>query len=639
MPSRPFDAKPPLGSNLPMRPKLSLCIPTWNRVHFLKDALQSGLRELATLPMGTVDILVCNNASDDGTAELIAQYREEHPELRVITNTENVGFEQNYLNCIEYARGEFVWVMGDDDVWLPGSIAKVLHEIDSGADACLCLAETCDLQLNPLTVLRWFSDLNPPKIWQLSSPADLVRYFDACLFNAGAFAFISTAIFRRDRFLQNWDPLKRVLSVGYPHVLGMMQYFRNPLTLHYLPEVLIQNRISDLHQNSYATNNLYGRWMQDLHGWSEIADAVFGYDKAVHEAFSHIVRRNHGGDAFLPGFRVCAPTHDDWLQARHFLVRAGFKPTMIAAVDYGFLHRNSDRLPLPTQNPATHGFAVLPFLVQEAKHIAILAQGGLSNIVEGAGLLSTLVECGYKDRIRIYCAPDCTELLDGFDVQHLDSSRYFKDEGYRATLLKSFAEFAPELAINLDRERSIEADEILASAYPVGAIAYDLPENDHDSALIKALNGGYTCLIPQPEKPEAFLEALGLETTTPRLWPTSTAKEEATALLGRLGWNPEQVLVVLLDHPSLLEDPILNTAMLAAVAEGFHLIGIGGKDVSYQRVEALLQSMRAPYANLTGVLSLGSIVAFLRLCRGFVGGTSSIQALTKSCGATPFTAR
>ncbi len=619
---------------MPARPRISLCIPTFNRVTFLEGAVESGLRELARMPPGTVDLLVCDNASTDGTAELLARLQDAHPMLRVFRNNENLGFDRNYLRCVEEASGEFVWIIGDDDIWLPGSLARVLHELDAGADACLCLAETCDVNLKPIITFHWYLDPTPPSVWHLEDSKGLIRYFDGCAYNAGVFAFISAAIFRRSRFLSHQQILRKGVGTGYVHIWGMMSFLRHSTHLHYIPDVLIRNRICDnLEQMSDTT--LFNRWMQDFRGWAQISDAIFGDDPDVHASFSRIVGRNHGGDTFLPRFRVCAPTHDDWLDAVPLLIRAGFSPLTVAAVDFGFRHRNVDRLPTPAQKPASQGFAALPFLAIEAKHIAILALGGVQNIIDGAILLAALKNKRGVSPLRIFSTPECLEILDGFEVQCVDPKRYSEDESYRESIVKDLLDFAPELAVNLDQGRGIEADDLMAAARPPGAIAYEATDRGQNAEQIKAANGGYTCLIPRDAGPGALLEALGLETIPAMLWPTPAAREEAQVILAKLGRDPARTLVVLVDHPSVLEDPTFHSALAEATADSWTFVAIGGRGVSYQSVETLLSPWMSRSVNLTGVLGLGSTAALLQLCGGFLGGTPLLQSMAKVCGCTP----
>jgi abequosyltransferase len=473
--------------------------------------LESGLREAASLPTGTVEVLVCDNASSDETPDLISTIRMAHPELRTFRNDENLGFDRNYLRCVEEALGEFVWVMGDDDVWLPGSVTRVLRELDAGADACLCLAEVCDIELNPKHILSWYNDPNPPKVWPLESPDDLVRYFNTCAYNAGVFAFISVGIFRRERFLENRDPQQRDLDSGYIHVWSMMKSFRRPLRLHYIPEVLIQNRLTDAVS---AGTEIFNRLMLDFRGFGLIADAVFGDDARIHDAFSRIVGRNHDdGFNVLPWIRLTAPSEAAWVDAEPFLIRAGYSPARIAAVEFGIHKMHGQGFPITLLDHGTRPFVDLAFLVERSRSTAILALGGRQNIHGGAALLTALQK-KEGGPLRIFCPPDCLEILDGFDVQPVDPRRYAGDAVYRESIVKTMLNFSPALAVNLDPARGIEADDLMAATLPAGAIAYELPDRGQDAELRRAVNSSYTCLIPKNAGPGALLNALGLESAT-----------------------------------------------------------------------------------------------------------------------------
>jgi|GEM_PF-450639 len=619
---------------MPPRPRLSLCVPTFNRASYLEGALKSGLIEAKNLSPGTVEVLVCDNGSTDGTAELIARIQAEHPELRVFRNEQNLGFDLNYLRCVEEARGEFVWVMGDDDVWLPGSLSRVLREFDAGADACLCLSEACDQDLNPFIVLPWYLDPEPQTAWNLEGREDLIHYFNACARNAGVFAFISVGIFRRDRFLSNRESLIRGATWGYIHLWGMVEFLRQPLHLHYIPEALIRNRIGEPSDNvNTSAVSLFRRWMHDLRAWAAVADALFGDDPETHDAFSRIIGRNHH-NTILPGLRKHALDEASWLEAVPYLIRAGFSPVRIAAVDFAFQHMYGSRLPMPTLDPRSLCLADLPLVARGAEHIAVLALGGLRDIVDGAGLLAALRSQRGPSRVRIFCTPECGELLEGFDVQCLDPRRYAREEAHREVIAASLAEFSPELVVNLDLERGIQADDLVNAALPAGAIAYELPQGEQDAKLIKAKNGAYTCLVPRGAGPEAMLEALGLKENPPALWPSLTSQEEAKTVMGNLAWDPARTLAVMVDHPSISEDPAFQSAFEGATQGGWTIVGIGGRG-TYQVLENLLGPLEGRAVNFAGVLNLGALAALLQLCGGFLGGTPLLQTMAKACGCNP----
>ena len=75
--------EPPAGAGLPA---VSICIPNWNCRAVLHGCLESLLRQ----PQGVrLEVIVVDNASTDGAAELVAR---EFPEVVLIRNSSNRGF-------------------------------------------------------------------------------------------------------------------------------------------------------------------------------------------------------------------------------------------------------------------------------------------------------------------------------------------------------------------------------------------------------------------------------------------------------------------------------------------------------------------------------------------------------------------
>ena len=120
---------------------LTISIPTYNRTQELEDLLEEVLSQVQEAPAGTVDVLVSDNASTDGTARMVDSMRrkfaERSVELRCVCNDENIGFSRNVINAVGKSDGEFVLVMGDDDSLEPHSIGFLLEAIDRHRDADL----------------------------------------------------------------------------------------------------------------------------------------------------------------------------------------------------------------------------------------------------------------------------------------------------------------------------------------------------------------------------------------------------------------------------------------------------------------------------------------------------------------------
>ena len=176
---------------------LSICIPTYNRLPFLKELLPAILGQTSTV-CAEVEVAVSDNASTDGTADYLRSL--EHPILRWWTNETNIGGDRNFLKCVAEARGEYVWLFGDDDLMPEGAVASVLDFLRDSSPALLVSAD---------------EDVAP-------------RIYDnycAMLKDVGddvalAHTLISANIFKRELF--DMDLAVEKLWVQYAHMFGIM---------------------------------------------------------------------------------------------------------------------------------------------------------------------------------------------------------------------------------------------------------------------------------------------------------------------------------------------------------------------------------------------------------------------------------
>ncbi len=109
-------------------PLLSITIPTYNRALFLAELLESLVPELQNEPR--VELLVSDNASTDSTPELITRMASRGARLRSLRNAQNIGSDANFLQCLDEARGKYVWVLGDDDLLTPGAVGQLLSLLE-----------------------------------------------------------------------------------------------------------------------------------------------------------------------------------------------------------------------------------------------------------------------------------------------------------------------------------------------------------------------------------------------------------------------------------------------------------------------------------------------------------------------------
>jgi abequosyltransferase len=112
------------------QPLLTLSIPTYNRAKYLDLCLKRIGEEIAGLrddQRCLVKVYVSDNASPDETPEVVALYQGRFAgAFEAVRNGKNIGPDFNIAQCYESATTPYVWVVGDDDVLLPGGLGMVL---------------------------------------------------------------------------------------------------------------------------------------------------------------------------------------------------------------------------------------------------------------------------------------------------------------------------------------------------------------------------------------------------------------------------------------------------------------------------------------------------------------------------------
>lgn len=106
------------------RPLFSIVMPTRNRGHLLRYALQSALAQ----SFDDYEIVVSNNDSEDDTAEVIEEFA--HPRLRSVRTTSALPMPDHWDFAAEHAAGEYLTYLCDDDALAPHALAEVAAALD-----------------------------------------------------------------------------------------------------------------------------------------------------------------------------------------------------------------------------------------------------------------------------------------------------------------------------------------------------------------------------------------------------------------------------------------------------------------------------------------------------------------------------
>jgi glycosyltransferase involved in cell wall biosynthesis len=99
---------------------LSVALASCNGERYVVAQVQSILAQLDAED----ELVVSDDASSDATVAVLNSLGE--PRLRIVQNSQRVGYVKNFERAIKLCRGDFVFLSDQDDIWLPGKVDKLI---------------------------------------------------------------------------------------------------------------------------------------------------------------------------------------------------------------------------------------------------------------------------------------------------------------------------------------------------------------------------------------------------------------------------------------------------------------------------------------------------------------------------------
>ena len=92
---------------------ISVVIPLYNKVHFIKATIESVLAQTYT----DMEIIIVNDGSTDGSVDVVKSFRDSR--IRLIDQS-NGGVSKARNHGLREAKGDFIALLDADDTWCPG---------------------------------------------------------------------------------------------------------------------------------------------------------------------------------------------------------------------------------------------------------------------------------------------------------------------------------------------------------------------------------------------------------------------------------------------------------------------------------------------------------------------------------------
>jgi glycosyltransferase involved in cell wall biosynthesis len=114
-------------------PRLSIGLPVYNGENFLAESLEALLGQ----SYEDFELILSDNASTDGTADICRSYASRDPRIRYFRQPRNIGSAPNHNFVIEQARGELFKHASHDDLYARDLIKRCVAALDEHPEAVL----------------------------------------------------------------------------------------------------------------------------------------------------------------------------------------------------------------------------------------------------------------------------------------------------------------------------------------------------------------------------------------------------------------------------------------------------------------------------------------------------------------------
>jgi glycosyltransferase involved in cell wall biosynthesis len=130
-------------------PSISIAMCTYNGEKYVREQLDSFVEQQRRPD----ELIVCDDASTDRTADIIRSFAAEAPfHVRVVVHPRNIGRMQNFSHAVSLCTRDIIFLSDQDDVWHVDKIAKMSGRLWSNpaGGGVFCDATITDADLKPI---------------------------------------------------------------------------------------------------------------------------------------------------------------------------------------------------------------------------------------------------------------------------------------------------------------------------------------------------------------------------------------------------------------------------------------------------------------------------------------------------------
>lgn len=151
-------------------PLVSVLVVTFNQRVFVEDCVVSAV----TQDYPNFEIVVSDDASSDGTSEIVQRLAAEHDNVKAITSDVRLGVTQNCNRALAACDGKYIAFMAGDDGLLQGKLSAQVAWLEQDERRSLCYHDTYMIDDETGTVVGRCSERQPMRAG--TGPRHIIRH-------------------------------------------------------------------------------------------------------------------------------------------------------------------------------------------------------------------------------------------------------------------------------------------------------------------------------------------------------------------------------------------------------------------------------------------------------------------------------
>ncbi len=215
-----------------MKPKISVCMATYNGEKYIVEQLNSILKQLSE----NDEVIISDDSSTDGTVEILQDFASKDSRIQLFLFQKFRDPIQNFQNALVKSSGDFIYLSDQDDVWLENKVKDINESLIS-----------YDLVLHDSIVTDENLKMTHPSFFKLfGSKKGILKNIIRSSYYGSCMAF-------KKEILKKAIPFPKTKEIGQDLWLGLVAELTGKVLLINKPYIYYRR-----HQNTFTLRGLGG---------------------------------------------------------------------------------------------------------------------------------------------------------------------------------------------------------------------------------------------------------------------------------------------------------------------------------------------------------------------------------------------